>query len=202
MITEVKTLKDDDYKKLVFFANAIVPSLLMFWDWQQENLGANPIEFVTRTTGVMALILLSVTLCLTPLAKIFSWNWLIKQRRQMGLFSFYYGSLHFLTYVLFDRGGDLTTVPADVIKRPFIAIGMICFAMMIPLAVTSTNKMIQRLGGKRWKQLHKLTYVIAVGAVIHFWMIVKSDITYPAFFAMIVAVLLSYRWKKAYFSSK
>ena len=120
----------------------------------------------------------------------------------MGLFSFYYGSLHFLTYVLFDRGGDLTTVPADVIKRPFIAIGMICFAMMIPLAVTSTNKMIQRLGGKRWKQLHKLTYVIAVGAVIHFWMIVKSDITYPAFFAVIVAVLLSYRWKKAYFSSK
>ena len=105
--------------------------------------------------------------------------------------------LHFLTYILFDRGGDLATVPADVIKRPFIAIGMICFAMMIPLAFTSTNKMIQRLGGKRWKQLHKLTYLIAGGGVIHFWMIVKSDITYPAIFAVLMALLLGFRWRTA-----
>ncbi len=196
MNTAVKTFKDDDYKKFLFFANAILPSLLMVVDWNQGNLGANPIEFVTRTTGVMTLVLLSITLSVTPLAKIFGWSWLIKQRRQLGLFAFYYGLLHFLTYILFDRGGNLATVPADVIKRPFIAIGMICFVMMIPLAVTSTNKMIQRLGGKKWKQLHKLTYLIAVGGVIHFWIIVKSDITYPAIFAVLIVVLLGFRWRK------
>lgn len=197
MNTAVKSFKDDDYRKFLFFANAILPSLLIVVDWQQGNLGANPVEFVTRATGVLGLILLSITLCVTPLAKVFGWSWLIKQRRQLGLFAFYYGSLHFLTYILFDRGGDLTTVPADVFKRPFIAIGILCFIFMIPLAVTSTNKMIQKLGGKKWKQLHRLTYVIAVGAVIHFWMIVKSDITYPAIFAVILSVLLGYRWKKA-----
>ena len=197
MNTAVKNFKDDDYRKLLFFANAVLPSVLMLWDWSRGNLGANPVEFVTRTTGVMALLLLTFSLCVTPFSKIFSWPWLIRQRRQLGLFSFYYGTLHFLTYAVFDRGGDLSTVPADVFKRPFIAIGMLCFVFMIPLAVTSTNKMIQRMGGKKWRQLHKLTYAIAVGAVIHFWMIVKSDITYPAIFAVIIAVLLGYRWKKA-----
>ena len=150
-------------------------------------------EFITRATGVLTLVFLVITLMVTPLRKIYGWNWLLKQRRLLGLYAFFYGVAHLLTYLAYDRDWQLQTVIGDVYKRPFIAIGMFSFALMIPLAVTSTNAMIKKLGGQRWAQLHRLTYYITIGGVLHYYIIVKSDITYPLIFAIVVAVLLGYR---------
>jgi sulfoxide reductase heme-binding subunit YedZ len=173
----------------------------LLWDALRGNLGANPVEFFLRATGVLTLLTLIATLCVTPLRKIFGWNELIKLRRMLGLYAFFYASVHLCTYIVLDRGLDLRGTVDDVIQRPFIAIGMASFLMMVPLAITSTNAMIKRLGGKRWQKLHRLIYLIAVGGVIHFWMIVKSDVFYPAIFGSIVALLLAYRlnakWKTA-----
>jgi sulfoxide reductase heme-binding subunit YedZ len=135
----------------------------------------------------------------TPLRKMFGWNNLIKFRRMLGLYAFFYGALHLITYSIFDKNFNLSAIAADVWQRPFIAVGMLAFFLLIPLAVTSTNGMIKRLGGKNWARLHKLSYLIAILGVIHFWMIVKSDLTYPFFFAFMLAILLGYRiysnWK-------
>jgi methionine sulfoxide reductase heme-binding subunit len=184
------------HRQLILF-NSLLPALLILIDGWFGKLGANPVEFVTRATGVLTLVFLVLTLLVTPLRKLFGWNWLLKQRRLLGLISFFYGTAHLLTYLVGDRDWQLLTVPADVWKRPFIAVGMISFVLMIPLAVTSTNKMIKKLGGKRWALLHRLTYVVVVGGVIHFWMIVKSDIRYPLAFAVVVVLLLVYRVVKA-----
>lgn len=170
----------------------------MAWDFARGNMGTNPLEFITRTTGTLTLVFLLITLSVTPIRKIFGWNWLIKHRRMLGLYVFFYGSLHFLTYLFFDRGFDLVSVPSDIYKRPFIVVGMLAFFMLIPLAVTSTNNMIKRLGGKRWAQLHKLTYFIAIGGVLHYYMLVKSDITYPVGFGFVLTILLGYRVYAAY----
>jgi sulfoxide reductase heme-binding subunit YedZ len=180
------------HRQLVVF-NGLLPALLIAFDAWRGKLGANPVEFVTRATGVLTLVFLVITLMVTPLRRIYGWNWLLKQRRLLGLYAFFYGVAHLLTYLAYDRDWQLQTVVSDVYKRPFIAIGMFSFAMMIPLAVTSTNAMIKRLGGQRWAQLHRLTYYITIGGVLHYYIIVKSDITYPLLFAIVVAVLLGYR---------
>lgn len=185
--------KDITFHRQLILVNSLLPALLIGIDAWRGKLGANPVEFVTRCTGVMTLVFLVVTLMVTPLRKIFGWNWLLKQRRTLGLFAFYYGTAHLLTYLAFDRDWHFGTVVADVYKRPFIAIGMASYLMMVPLAVTSTNAMIKRLGGKRWALLHRLTYYVAIGGVIHYVMIVKSDITYPVVFAAAVLILLGYR---------
>jgi methionine sulfoxide reductase heme-binding subunit len=185
------------HRQLVLF-NGLLPAVLMLIDGWRGQLGANPVEFVTRCTGVLSLIFLVLGLMVTPLRKIYGWNWLLKQRRLIGLIAFFYGTAHLLTYIAFDRDWQLGTVFADVIKRPFIAVGMFSFGLMVPLAITSTNAMIKRLGGKRWGQLHRLTYVVAVGGVLHYYLIVKSDITYPALFGIAVAVLLGWRAAKAF----
>ncbi len=137
--------------------------------------------------------MLLVTLAVTPLRKAFGWNALIKHRRMLGLYAFFYVVLHLVTYSIFDKGLDLSDIGRDVWQRPFIAVGMLAFALLIPLAVTSTNGMVKRLGGKRWAKLHKLAYVVPVLGVIHFWMIVKSDIFYPAGFAIVLASLFAAR---------
>ncbi|MES2709542.1 MAG: protein-methionine-sulfoxide reductase heme-binding subunit MsrQ [Verrucomicrobiota bacterium] len=186
-------MNDAKFQRQVISLNALIPALLMAWDWNRGRLGANPVEFVTRATGVLCLVFLALTLMVTPLRKLAGWNWLLKHRRILGLFAFWYGLAHLLTYVVFDRGLKLATIPGDVGQRPFIAVGMISFLLMVPLAVTSTNAMIKRLGGQRWARLHRLTYLIAVGGVAHYWMIVKSDLRWPVFFAGIFAVLLGYR---------
>jgi sulfoxide reductase heme-binding subunit YedZ len=142
---------------------------------------------------VLTLVFLMLTLLVTPLRKIYGWNWLLKQRRLLGLYAFFYGFAHLLTYLAYDRDWQLGTVIGDVYKRPFIAIGMFSFLLMVPLAVTSTNAMIKKLGGPRWAQLHRLTYYITIGGVLHYWIIVKSDVTYPFFFAVVLAVLLGWR---------
>lgn len=180
------------HRQLVCF-NGLLPALLILVDAWRDQLGANPVEFVTRATGVLTLVFLVITLLVTPLRKLCGWNWLLKQRRLLGLFAFFYGCAHFLTYLAYDRDWHLQTVIGDVYQRPFIALGMFSFALMVPLAATSTNAMIKRLGGQRWAQLHRLTYYIAIGGVLHYYAIVKSDITYPLLFATVVSLLLGYR---------
>ncbi|HEX6126095.1 MAG TPA: protein-methionine-sulfoxide reductase heme-binding subunit MsrQ [Pyrinomonadaceae bacterium] len=186
-------MQDVKFHKILISVNALIPLAYLAIDSYRGALGANPIEFFLRTTGVLALILLFVTLAVTPLRKIFGWNLLIKYRRMLGLYAFFYAVVHLITYSIFDKSLDLSAIVGDVWQRPFIAVGMLAFAMLVPLAVTSTNGMVKRLGGKNWARLHKLTYVIAVLGVIHFWMIVKSDVFYPAVFGFVLALLLGYR---------
>jgi sulfoxide reductase heme-binding subunit YedZ len=191
-------MNDVRFYKLLIGLNALLPLGLLGYDWVNARLGANPIEFFLRTTGVLTLTFLLITLAVTPLRKIFGWNALIKYRRTLGLFAFFYGCVHLITYSIFDKSLGFSAIVADVIQRPFIAVGMTAFAMLIPLAITSTNKMVKRLGGKNWARLHKLTYAAAILGVIHFWMIVKSDIFYPALFgvALAVSLLIRLMWVK------
>src|SRR2546427_2872087 len=146
------TMKDTRFSKLVIFVNGLVPLTLLLWDWYHKRVGANPLEFVTRTTGMLTLVFLLVSLAVTPTRKITGANWLVRFRRMLGLYAFFYGFLHLMTYVWFDRGFKLRSVPGDIVKRPFITIGMSAFFLMIPLAITSTNKMVKRVGGKRWNR--------------------------------------------------
>ena len=191
-------MNDVRFYKLLIAINALIPLALLLIDAYRGRLGANPIEFFLRTTGVLTLVFLLITLAVTPLRKILKWNSLVKFRRMLGLFAFFYGCLHLVTYSIFDKSLGLGAIVADVAQRPFIAVGMAAFLMMIPLAITSTNGMVKRLGGKNWARLHKLTYVAAILGVIHFWMIVKSDIFYPLLFGIVLAGLFSIRlfWPK------
>jgi sulfoxide reductase heme-binding subunit YedZ len=186
-------MKDVRFSKFLLFTNAMVPLALLLWDAYHKRLGANPPEFMTRITGMMTLVFLMITLAITPLRKITGLNWLIKFRRLLGLFAFFYGFLHLLTYVWFDRYFNLRSIPGDVVTRPFIAFGMTAFLLMVPLALTSTNKMIKRLGGKRWNRLHKLVYAASVAGALHFWFFVKSDTRLPLTFAFILLLLLGHR---------
>jgi sulfoxide reductase heme-binding subunit YedZ len=150
---------------------------------------------------MLTLIFLSVTVAITPLRRIFGINSLVKYRRMLGLFAFFYGSLHLLTYIWFDRVFNLAGTVRDIAQRPFILVGMTAFLLMVPLAITSTNKMVKRLGGKRWARLHRVVYLAATLGVVHFWMLVKSDIRLPLTFAFIVLFLLGYRLLVKYFPS-
>jgi sulfoxide reductase heme-binding subunit YedZ len=188
---------DIKFTKFVLFVNGLVPAALLAWDAYQRKLGANPIEFATRATGALALIFLFVTLAVTPLRRLTGANWVVRLRRQVGLYAFFYAALHLLTYVWFDKFFGVREIAGDVWARPFITIGMASFLLLVPLAATSTDGMIKRLGGKRWAKLHKLTYVAAIGGVIHFYMGVKADTTTPVLFAVVLAVLLGYRWVKS-----
>ena len=181
------------FAKLVIFVNALIPIALLLWDLYHHNLGANPQEFAIRTTGMMALIFLTATVAVTPIRNTFGINSLIKVRRMIGLFAFFYGSLHLLTYLWLDRLFNLLSVGQDVARRPFILVGMTGFLLMVPLAITSTNKMVKRLGGKRWSKLHRLVYLAVIAGVVHFWLLVKSDTRLPLSFGFIVGLLLAHR---------
>ena len=195
-------MKDIRFAKFVLFVNGLVPLVLLLWDVYRKQVGANPLEFVTRTTGMLTLVFLLVTLAVSPLRRITGLNWLIRFRRMLGLFAFFYGSLHLMTYVAFDRFFHLTTIPADVVKRPFIAIGMTAFFLMLPLAITSTDKMVKRLGGKRWARLHRIVYASGVLGVLHYYMLVKSDVRLPLTFAFLVFLLLGFRLFVRYYTSQ
>jgi len=186
-------MKDTRLAKLVLIINSLLPLVLLLWDVWRGRAGANPTEFVTRTTGMLTLVFLIISLAVTPARRVTGANWLVKFRRMLGLLAFFYGALHLMTYVAFDRFFDLKSVPADIFKRPFIAIGMTAFVLMIPLAFTSTNKMVKRLGGKAWSQLHRIVYLAGVAGVLHYWMLVKSDTRLPLTFAFLLAVLLGFR---------
>src|SRR3989338_696758 len=157
-----------------------------------ENLGANPIEVITRTTGTWTLVFLLITLSITPLRKFSGWHWLIRLRRMFGLFAFFYACLHFTTYIWLDQFFDLGDIARDIHKRPFITLGFLSFVLLVPLALTSSSAMIRRLG-KGWQQLHRLVYVIAIGGVIHFYWQVKADTTQPLIYGAILTLLLAYR---------
>lgn len=165
-----------------------------------DQLGANPVEFITRNTGDWTLYLLCLTLAITPLRKLTGWNWLIKLRRMTGLFAFFYVALHFTTFLWFDHAFDVATMFKDVVKRPFITVGFAAFVLLIPLAVTSTNAMVKRLGGKRWQWLHRLIYIIVPLGVLHFWWMkaAKNNLFQPLLFAVLVGVLLGMRlvWRR------
>ena len=186
-------MKDIKFYKVLIFVNSLVPLAMIGWDWYHKQLGVNPVEFLTRTTGMLTLVFLLISLAITPLRKVTSVQWLIQFRRMLGLYAFFYGFLHLLTYIWFDRSFNLKSTAQDIGTRPFIAIGMASFFLMIPLAITSTKGWIKRLGGKRWALLHKLVYVSAIGGVVHFWMLVKSDVRLPIKFAFVLAVLLGSR---------
>jgi sulfoxide reductase heme-binding subunit YedZ len=195
-------MKDTRFPKLVLLVNGLVPLTLLLWDLYRKQVGANPLEFVTRTTGMLTLVFLLISLAVTPLRRVTGLNWLTRFRRMLGLFAFFYGSLHLLTYVAFDRFFHLTTIPSDVFKRPFIAIGMTAFFMMLPLAITSTDKMVKRLGGKRWMRLHRIVYLSGILGVLHYYMLVKSDVRLPLTFAFLLAVLLGFRVFAKYYTSR
>src|ERR1700752_1005253 len=186
-------MTDTRFTKIVIFINALVPLTLLLWDVLRKQVGPNPLEFATSTTGTLTLVFLCLTVAITPLRKIFGVNSLIKVRRMIGLFAFFYGSLHLLTYIWFDRLFNLLSVGQDVVRRPFILAGMTSFLLMVPLAITSTDKMIKRLGGKRWANLHKLVHFAVCAGVLHFWMLVKADTGLPLTFAFIVLFLLGFR---------
>lgn len=181
--------------KSVVFALALLPFLRLVAFTLADRLGANPIEFITRNTGDWTLYFLCLTLTVTPLRRLTGWNWLIKLRRMLGLFAFFYVALHFTTFLWFDHFFDIDEMVRDVIKRPFITVGFSAFLLLIPLAVTSTNGMVRRLGGKRWQWLHRLIYVIAPLGILHFWWMKagKHDFAQPILFGAIVVVLLLLR---------
>jgi sulfoxide reductase heme-binding subunit YedZ len=181
------------FPKFLIFINALIPLVLLLWDLYHKRVGPNPLEFATRSTGMLTLVFLSLTVAVTPLRRIFGINSLVKFRRMLGLFAFFYGSLHLLTYVWFDRLFNLVSVGQDVVRRPFILAGMTAFLLMAPLAITSTSKMVKRLGGKGWARLHRLVYLAAIAGVVHFWMLVKSDTRLPLTFGFIILFLLGYR---------
>jgi len=184
--------------KVAIFLVCLVPLARLGLKGLHGELGANPIEVITHSTGDWTMILLLATLSITPLRMLTRQYWIIGVRRMLGLFAFFYGCMHLVTYSIFDKSLGFSAIVADVIQRPFIAIGMIAFTILVPLAITSTNGMVKRLGGKNWARLHKLTYVAATLGVIHFWMIVKSDIFYPALFGVVLATsfLIRLAWPK------
>jgi len=186
-------MKDVRFSKVVLLVNGLIPLALLLWDTYRKQVGANPLEFVTRTTGMLTIVFLLLSLTVTPLRRITGANWLVKFRRMLGVFAFFYGFLHLMTYISFDRFFHFKTIPGDVVQRPFIAVGTVTFFLMVPLAITSTNKMVKRLGGKQWNQLHKLSYFAGAGGVLHYWMLVKSDTRIPLTFAFLLFVLLGYR---------
>ena len=178
--------------KPALFVLALVPVLLLAYGAAADRLGANPVEYITHQTGTWALACLVASLAVTPIRRLSGWHEVIRVRRMLGLFAFFYASLHFLTWFLFDHALDAAAMADDVASRPFIAAGMAGFLLMVPLAVTSNAAMIRRLG-RRWAQLHRLAYAAAVAGVVHFWWIVKSDTTEPLRWAAAVAVLLGIR---------
>ena len=185
---------DIKFLKVVVFINSLVPLAWLGWDAYNNKLGANPLELITHTTGTLALVFLLISLAVTPVRNLLGLQWLIRLRRMLGLFAFFYAFLHLTTYVWFDKFFDSLKILEDAFNRPFIAVGMLGFLLMVPLAITSTNKMIKWLGGKRWSQLHKSVYAVGLLGVLHYWLLVKADTQKPLIFAGVLALLLGYRF--------
>lgn len=179
--------------KLGVFVAGLTPLAVLAWQLVTDNLGANPIKEITEQTGIWTLRWLLITLAVTPARRLTGWNRLIQLRRMLGLFAFFYGGLHFMTYIWLDQFFVVPEIIADVVERPFITVGFLSFALLILLAVTSTTKMIKRLGGTWWQRLHRLIYGIAVGGVVHYLWLVKADVQAPLMYGGLVAVLLGYR---------
>jgi sulfoxide reductase heme-binding subunit YedZ len=189
----MKSLLANKWLKVPVFLLCLVPAGLLVWRWQHDNLTANPIEFITHTTGDWTIRFLIITLAITPLRKLLGMPQLIRYRRMMGLFAFFYGCLHFATYFWLDKFFEMHEIWADVAKRRFITVGFTGFVLMIPLAITSTAGWIRRMGGKRWQLLHRAIYISAIAGVIHYYWLVKSDVRKPLQYAALVGILLAWR---------
>ena len=176
--------------KTALFLLALAPFARLLVGAFTNELGTNPIELITRSTGTWTLVFLCITLAVTPARKFSGWHWLAQTRRMFGLFAFFYAACHFTTFIWFDHFFDFEEIWNDVLKRPFVTIGFSAFVLLVPLAVTSTNGMVKRLGAARWQALHRSVYLIAVLGVVHYWWLVKRDLTQPIIYAAVVAVLL------------
>jgi sulfoxide reductase heme-binding subunit YedZ len=178
--------------KITLFALCLTPFAHLVWGVAYDALGANPVEAVTHSTGWWTLFLLCATLAVTPLRRATGANWLLRLRRMLGLFAFFYVVLHFLTYIWLDQWFDVMAMAKDVLMRPYITVGFTAFLLLIPLAATSTDAMRRRLG-RNWQRMHRFVYLIVVFGVLHFWWLVKRDVTEPALFALAVLALLGVR---------
>ncbi|MBJ6126782.1 protein-methionine-sulfoxide reductase heme-binding subunit MsrQ [Microvirga splendida] len=178
--------------KILVYIVGFVPAVWLFYAGITDQLGADPMRYLEQALGLWALRFLVATLAITPLRQLFGIN-LLRYRRAIGLLAFYYAALHLVTYLVLDQGLDVAAIVADIVKRPYITIGMATFVILVPLALTSNNAAIRRMGGQAWARLHKLVYVAAVGAVLHYILVVKSWPPEPLVYAAIVAVLLGYR---------
>jgi len=188
-------MKENDirFARLLLIVDGAVPLVRLGWDALHHQLGSNPVKFMLLMTGMMGLIFLLLALLVTPLRKISGWNWIIFSRRTLGLYAFFYACLHFLIFFGLDRSFNVSSTLTEMVKRKYLIIGSTGLLVMMPLAVTSTNAMIKRLGGKRWRALHRLAYMAAIAGVIHYYLQVKADVRQPLAFATVLTVLLGYR---------
>jgi len=186
-------LRIDRFTLTIVALNCATPAALLGWDAASGGLGPDPVKFSIHTTGLLALIFLLLTLAVTPAARISGFWQLGRLRRLLGLCSFFYAALHAYLFYAFDRSGNLGDTLVEILNRRYLWVGALALAMMAPLAATSTDAMVRRLGGRRWKRLHRLVYVIAVAAVLHYYMQVKADTTWPLAFAGVLGMLLAYR---------
>lgn len=177
----------------LLWAACLAPLLLLAIDGARDALGANPIETVTRATGDWTLRMLLVTLAITPLRQATGWHWLVRLRRMLGLYAFFYACLHLTTYLWLDQFFDWPEILKDIAERPFVTLGFASFVLMLPLALTSTHAMMRRLGGRNWQRLHRAVYAVAILGVVHYWWLVKKDVTEPALYAAVLAALLATR---------
>ena len=179
--------------KVLAFLVCLGPVAVLTWKAVHQLLGANPVDVITRSTGKWTLVFLLLTLAITPTRRLLRTPWLIRFRRMLGLFAFFYGSLHLMTYVWLDQFFNVHSMLHDIAKRRFITVGMTAFALMVPLAFTSTRGWIRRMGGKRWQKLHRLIYFSAAAGVIHFLWLVKADRSRPIAYGSVLVILLLYR---------
>ncbi len=189
----MRALIKSRWAKPVVWLACLSPVALLIVKAMRNDLGANPIEYITHATGDWTLRLLLVTLAVTPLRKILNQPELIRFRRLLGLFAFFYASLHLMIWVSLDKFFDPGEMWADIVKRRFITAGMFAFALLVPLALTSTKGWIRRLGGRKWHRLHQLVYLSAIAGVVHYYWLVKSDIRLPALYGAVLLVLLAWR---------
>jgi methionine sulfoxide reductase heme-binding subunit len=179
--------------KPLVFAASLAPAAWLVVGLVTDRLGANPVEAMTHETGTWTLRFLVLTLAVTPVRRLTGWNSLVRYRRMLGLFAFFYATLHALIYVWLDQFFDVAEIARDIVKRPFITAGVTAFVLMVPLAVTSTAGWIRRLGGRQWQRLHRLVYVAAIAGVLHYWWLVRLDTLRPLVYAAIIGALLAVR---------
>jgi glycine betaine catabolism B len=186
-------MKISRFTKWVVILNCTVPAMLLAWDAFQGDLGANPVNFAIRTTGILSLIFLVASLTVTPLSRLSGWSSLGQFRRVAGLYAFFHAFIHFGLFFIFDRSGNIADTLSEIAMRRYLLVGIVGLLIMVPLAITSTNRMVQRLGPKRWKLLHRFAYLAAAAGALHYYMLVKADTTIPVIFAAIFGVLFAYR---------
>ena len=179
--------------KVFIWLAALAPLAVLVWQGLHDDLTADPVKYITHFTGRTALIILFITLCITPIRRVTGWNGIVRLRRLVGLFSFFYAVIHLLIYLAFDRGFVFTELGEDIAKRPYITIGFTAWLMLLALAVTSPQSVLRRMGGKRWRALHRLVYIVPVLGVIHFTWAQKKDISLPLMYAAVLGAIYAIR---------